>query len=957
MTMSYKYVIPVVLLCFAMEAQGQILKQRKTNAESYYSDAVKETNLQHYDKAIELAYKALDAQSDYIDTELLLARLYMLTKQYDLSRKYVRRVLQKNPKYKDAYYYGINTEMTTGHYPEAECYADEALVNFPNNKEFLLKKLTILDAQHKQYRADALAEDVMDKFPEDSTTRQAYIDHYLYTGYYQQKNGNPEMARKSFDKVLVIDPKNKEAREANVGAQLQNGNLTSALESVNMGLASQPGNYDLLMRKLGILQEMHQYADALTLLQEIYRKYPNDAKARSLETPLRMEAAAYYTQTDPYSLYVSILEKNPGNREALDKVIGYSMARGAYIEALAWINRGLKGTPNDTRLLGMKMDILEADHKYSAAAAIGEILYQRAPNADMRDRLVTLESAAGKQYAQDEQYDLALASFRQGLKFSPRDTSLLGLTINTYIRIKDNNSALKAADEALSYYPSNENFLLKKATILEAMGNYEGAAKILTGLSATHPGSESLKGSLVDLRLTTARNLMKAEELDLAKEQLQAVLAVQPDNRDALDYMINMQSGTNQTDSALYYADKALAYYPNDKDLLLKKAGALQDAGRYDEAAQISAGLMERYPYTVKYRNAYTTALMAAGSDYQRRQQPDSAIAAYGKVLAINNKDSLALQSTINLLNGQQRYDSALAYTNQALRYYPDNESFLLKRAVTLENKKDYTAAAAAADTLAKKYPTAANRDYYDLLHSKTMRNQFALYYLNSTYDYTSNKYNIATVEYRRFMKRGGSYAFRLDYAGRQTGNGLQAEAELYYVHSKKAYSYGLFTYSNNIVFPNYRAAYSLFYTFPHSVEAEIGARYLKVDSITNYSAVASIAKPFGDFWVNFRAYFISESPKTYTAFNLTTRYYTDAQHQNFLSLIGGLGTSPDDRSRLINYPELAGLLTRSVAAGYQMVLKYRTTLGVYGTWINSKISDQQYYNQYDLYFVLMRKF
>ncbi|MBV8251741.1 MAG: tetratricopeptide repeat protein [Chitinophaga sp.] len=955
--MSYKYVIPVVLLCFAMEAQGQILKQRKSNAETYYTEAVKETNLQHYDKAIELAYKALDAQSDYIDSELLLARLYMLTKQYDLSRKYTKRVLQKNPKYKDAYYYGINTEMSAGKYDEAECYVDDALINFPNSKEFLLKKLSILDAQHKQYRGDALAENVMDKFPEDSATRQAYIDHYIYTGYYQQKNGNHEMARKSFAKVLVVDPKNKEAREASVGAQLQSGNLASALESVNTGLASQPGNYDLLMRKMGILQEMHQYADALSVLQEIYRKYPNDAKARSLETSLRMEAAAYYTKTDPYSLYVSVLEKNPGNKEAQDKVIGYSMARGAYQEALAWINRGLRSSPNDIRLLRLKMDILEADHKYSAAAAIGELLLQRAPTADLRERLVNLEAGAGRQYAQDEQYDLALASFHQGLQISPRDTTLLGLAINTYIKIKDNRAALKVADEALSYYPSNQNFLLKKATILESMGNYAGAAKILATLTANHPKNESLKGSLVDLQLSAARNLMKAEEFDQAKEHLQEVLAVQPDNREALDYMINMQSGTGRPDSALYYTDKALAYYPADKDLLLKRAGALQDAGRYREAADVSAALMARYPYTVKYRNAYTTALMSAGSDFQRRQQPDSAITAFQQVLEVNGKDSLALQNIINLLNGQQRYDSALYYTNQALYTYPENENFLLKRAVTLENKKDYTAAAAAADTLAKKYPTPANKDYYDLLNSKTMRNQFGLYYLNSTFDYTSNRYNIATVEYRRFLKRGGSYALRADYAGRQNGNGLQGEAEVYWVHTKKAYSYGLVTFASDNVFPKFRAAYSLFYTFPHAIEAEIGARYLKVDSTNNYSAVASIAKPFGDFWVNLRGYVIRDEPHTWTAFNLTTRYYTDRNHQNFLSLIGGLGTSPDDKSRLINYPQLAGLLTRSVAVGYQTVLKYRTTLGLYGTWINSKVTDQTYYNQYDLYFVLMRKF
>ncbi|MFB6457384.1 tetratricopeptide repeat protein [Chitinophaga sp. Hz27] len=952
-----KYITVIFLLCFTFEAQAQFLKKKKSSrAGEYYEQAVQETKQQHYEKAIDLSLKALHEQPDFIDQELLLAKLYLLTRRYDQARKYTKSVLEKDPKYKDAYYFGINIEMSTNNYPEAECYVDEALSQFPGSKDFMVKKLEILDVQKKLYRGDQWAENILEHYPDDTTVKRAYVDHYLQSGFYQQQQGNFNMARQSFDKVLAIEPQNKEAREAGLGTELRGGNLPHALDVVNNLLTGQPDNYDLLMKKLGILQEMHAYADALSVLQQIYRRYPNDAKARSLETALRMEAASYYTNTDPYSLYLSVLEKNPGNREALDKVIGYCMARGAYMEALAWINKGLRSSPNDTRLLNLKMDVLEGDHRYGAAAAIAEVLYQRAPNADLRDRLVNLEIQSGRQYMAEEQYDLALAAFQTGLKISPRDTTLLGLIINTYSSLKDNKAALKATDNALSFYPDNEKFLLRKASLLETAGDYDGAATVLTTLSSRHPNNEAYKGSLAELRLAAARNLMRAEEFDLAKQQLYTVLEVQPENRDALDYMINLQSATHNLDSALWYNDKALSYYPNDKDLLLKKSSVLQDEGRYNEAAAIAAELMVRYPYTAKFKTAYINSEMSAGTAYQRNQQPDSALAAFNKVLELNPKDSLALLYSINQLNGQQRYDSAMGYVNQALKYYPDNENFLLKRVNTLENKKDYAAASLAADTLAKRFPTANNKDYYDLLAVKTMKNQFGLYYLNSTYDYTDNRYNIATVEYRRFIKKG-SYAFRLDYAGRQNGNGLQGEAEMYYVHNPKLYSYGLITFSNKVVFPQVRAAYSLFKTFKHDIEVELGARYLNLDSVSSVSGVVSVAKPFGDFWVNLRAYVISEPPRTTTSFNLTTRYYTTPAHTDFISLIAGLGTSPDDRSRLINYEQLSGLLTHSVAAGYQKVFKYRTTVGLYGTWINSKLAPNQYGNQYDIYVVLMRKF
>lgn len=258
-------------------------------------------------------------------------------------------------------------------------------------------------------------------------------------------------------------------------------------------------------------------------------------------------------------------------------------------------------------------------------------------------------------------------------------------------------------------------------------------------------------------------------------------------------------------------------------------------------------------------------------------------------------------------------------------------------------------------DSVVQLDPSTPNRDYLYMLESKTLKNQFALYYLNSSYDFSSNKYNIATVEYRRYFKRG-SYAFRVNYAGRQTGNGIQGEAELYYTHRPSLYSYGLLAYSNYDVFPKVRAAYSIFKTFHNQIEVELGARYLNLDSSNSFTGVTSVARPFGDFWLNLRAYFISESSDFYTAFNLTTRYYMN-NHQDFVTLIAGIGTSPDDRSRLIRFPELSGLLTHSVGTGYQKVIRYRTTVGLFGTWINQKITNTDYQNQYDIYLVFQRKF
>ncbi|SKA44094.1 outer membrane protein, YaiO family [Chitinophaga eiseniae] len=952
-----KYVFLIAATVAVLPAMAQ--NNRKSRAaETLYDDAVKATRAKQYPEAIRLSRQALDLQPDFVDQQLLLGRLYQLTNQHDSARKYIRQVLTTAPRYRDAYLYAINIELAQQQYEEAECYADMALGYFNGDREFMLKKLGVMDEARKFYQGSNYANTLLDRYDADTVVQKAVTGHFLLAGAYFRKNNYNNLARSNYEKALMTDPSNQEARQALTGMDIRDNNYNAALERIEAELASHPNSYDLQMTKLEMLRAMHRYPEAISHLENIVKRFPGDNKARSQQVPLRMEAAAYYTNTDPYALYQGILEKNPGNAEALQKLIGLSMSRGAYREALNWINLGLKNHPDDLRLLGLKADMLESDRKYTEAAILAEKLLQRQPgNATERERLGRLYLASGREYLAQQQYPEALQQFENALRVTPGDTTAPDLLSNTYLLQKKPAQAVAVLDRALQQHPDNARFLLKKANILADMGQYDQATAILESLLQRYPVNGQYTALLQDIHLSAGRILLQNEEYEQAKKQFQAVLALQPGQPEALQYLVNAESAMQQPDSALSWLDQALARDPHNRDLLFKKAGILSTRQQYAAAGAILDSLRQRYPFTIKYRNAYTDNLLAAGTAAQRNQQPDSALQTFRQVLAINRKDSAALLYTINLYNGKGAYDSALAYAGQGLRYYPNNPAFLEKRVVTLENKKDFSAASLAADSLLRYNNTTAHSDYADYLRSKTLKNQFGLFFLRSSYDYgTSRWYNIATAEYRRFIKRG-SYAARLNYGGRAAeGTGIMGEAELYYTHSRRTYSYALASYANSDVFPTARLAYSIFHTFGKSFEGELGGRYLKTDSANIYSGVVSVANRFDDFYVNFRAYFISDQPNFYTSFNLTTRYYMN-RDQDYLSLIAGLGTSPDDRSRLVQFPQLSGLLTRSVGAGYQKTIRYRTTLGLYGTWINQKISPTVFQNQYDIFVTVQRKF
>lgn len=951
----FRLMIVLVALATSMpDAQGQWFR-KKDNADELYEQAVRETNNKNYRRAIELSQEALRQRPDFTDMELLLGRLYMLTGDWGAARQHVGNVLKKDPKYLDAHYYWINIEVSTRRYNAALEAIDAALKEFPGRKDLLVRKLGVLDASGHIVEGNLLAETLVRRFPRDAEVLKAYTGHYLENARRYRAKELPETAIASLQKVLEADPGNAEARELMQAGDLNIHPRTSAEEQLAADLEANPTSYELLMKKLNMLREQWRYAEALAVLQTVYRYHPNNAVARALETELRMEAAAFYTQTDPYMLYQSILERNPGNREALRKVIGLATSRGAYREAMTWINAGLRRDPQSTELFLLKLDLLEYERQYTEGARLAGDLWRRNPsNADLRRRYTELKVASARDFIGQGQHEEALVALREAQQASPQDTTVLEAIVNSYATQRQYDSALATLDELMSISGSDA-LVLKQASLLADVGRYDESADVLEGLIARHPGDSRYITAYTENRLLAGSRLLQQDEFQLAAGQLRAVLNNDPTNRDALNYLINLYSGANQPNSALYFVDQALATYPDDREFLLKKSSVLSNMQRYTEAGELARGLMIRYPYTLQYRNAYLDNLLSAATQQKRLNQPDQAMDAYRQVLSIHPRDSVALINLVNMHLERQVYDSAHFYIDQSLVWYPDWVDVRQRRAHAFEGQRNYIAASAVADTIARLRPTIENRDYADYLASRTLRNQFGMHFLRSRYDYSEDRYDIATLEYIRFHRRG-SFGGRINYAGRQMGTGLQAEVETYYTHTPKWYSYGHLAYANEVVFPQWRLGYTLYRTFPRDGEVGLGVRYLQRDTLRSTSALLALTRGFGDFWFNLRGYAVWEADELTSSFALVSRYYMN-NRQDFLSMTAGLGTSPDDRSRLIQFSELTGLLTRSVGAGYQRTFRYRTTLGLNATWITQKVGEQQFNNQYDLYISVMRRF
>lgn len=961
----------VAMIFFSLPSYGQWLKMIESS-DNLYNEAKKEIELKHYQKAINMCNKAIDISPKNMDIHLLLGSAYSLAGKVDSARAELNYVINKNPRYRDAYIYLVNMEDLACNYLQALEYADMGLKYFPNDREILLKKLNIYVKMGDWMESNRLADYLFDRFSADPYIRSVYLDYKLSVARQYSHRGYIEIAKRAYESVLEQDPLNKEALTAIFGLDIRSGNYESSLAYTNRALLSTPNSYEYLMKKVAILDAMSRYVEAIEVVEKLLKLYPTNSDVQKLNSYIRMTAGRFYMNTDPYLLFAAVLDREPTNRDALTYIINICFSRGNHLLALQWVNYGLKASPNDYDLLKRKLGILDDLKRYGAASVIAESMFKDNPTEMNKANFLELRTLAAKQYMNEMEYDSAIVALKSVLFYDRSNVSAINYLINVYTIQKRYDDALRTIDEALVYYPNDEHLMFKKSIVLDGYQRYADAAAISKQLLEAHPENRQYLASLIEQSLAAGRQSMQYDDYYNTLKVLRDVLDKQPDNVDALNYIINIESAIRDFDSALYYVEQGIRYYPDSKEFLFRKSLVYAEAKQYKTAYEISGPLYKSYPYNNRYRSAFMEQHLGAGRQHLEDLNKDSALVEFYEALEVAPKDTIPLYYAINLLIDMKRYDSALVLLDRGRRYYPQNHFFLYRKAETLEAMLRYEEAWRNADTLAKMTLYPKHLDFAALLYARRLKNEIGLFYLHSRIIQNALQppviNSIATVQYGKYMKKGVLY-LRMNYAGRLTGTGYQYEGELNYNHNKALYSYVAAAYSSTrLVFPGLRLAYSINRGLSNGYSAELGIRYLQLLNKGNIvSPVVGLSKEVGDFYLNMKVYYMAiKSVDTtrdttvrgnYVSGIFSARYYTRENRSEYFTAMAGYGNVPDDFSTAYFLSSSARYQTVTCGVGYRRMYHYRTTFGVNASWYNMKVSEGVFRNQYDLYFSLLRRF
>jgi YaiO family outer membrane protein len=928
------------------------------NSEEYYTLARAAGSKGDFAKAANYCEKGLQKSPLDMDIKEYLGKCYMELGQLDRARMILIEVLKSSPRRVDARHYLINIETQKKRYYSAVCYANELLEITPYAKELWLKKVQLYTLMDNRVEANRTAKRLYQIFPEDINVKSLYNNILKDDALRLSKGGDLSTAADQYEKILEVSSTDVDAYLNLINSYIKMGNYPAALSVADRGLQAIPYNTSLLDKKIGLLDETQEYQKAMSVIEDRLRK-EDSAHYREMLAYITDKAARFYKNADPYVLYGKVYERNPGNREAFDYLLGTAIQRGDYQAAEELLRKGLKSSPNSKELLAKQLYVFDAQNKLEKSGTTVEKLYALYPNdTDVREKYFSWIYEKAKTDFNDRSYKDALWGF---LKVS--ETPEYGKYASQYLFAiytaqKSFGNASKTIDSLISKYPGESQYVLNKVDLLMEMESFQPAYLLAKEQLEKHPDKPELKYIYASSSVNYIKHLNKTYDYPTAKTVADELLQKFPTNTDAFNYAVSARIAMKEYDQAVSLINNnpsALQAF----DMKMKLAGVYSESGNHLESAKVLKDLSTQYPYNDSLRNNLVEEMLLHAKSLDDSTRFDQSVNVYNEVRQIDPKNVTAAIKLTNILIDRNQLDRSMQIVDSTLLYRKDFPDLLYQKGLIYEKMGNY---ALARENHAKfMRPTekaAENKERLDYLEAKGLKNQVNISYLSATSDstYFINT-SVATLEYQRDINSRNTAIARVNYAARKTGVGVQGEADWYHTFKNKS-SFLANVGVSNQYFPKFKAGLSFYQPFAKRWQLEIGARYARLQSDSNLVAgVLGLEHSFDKVWVNLKGLVLKDDNNNfYNTILAQARFYM-RNDRNYITTMASVGTAPEDQRLYFQANTFTSYVNTMVGAGYNHFINPRTSFGIQGNWYNYKVSPVSFLNQYNLFLTLKTRF
>ncbi len=483
---------------------------------------------------------------------------------------------------------------------------------------------------------------------------------------------------------------------ANISAS-RLGSAEDAIGAQARALRADPTNNDARIE----LEELAEQSGALAKLSQIYKGIAEDASDQGLALEYWTRLGPLLRQQEKWEELVKVLRTRIGLESEPEAV------ESCYVDMAEVLERQL-GRPDDA--VAAYQEILTQIPTSSRALSALDALFSKLERWEELASNLEAQLALSETEESTQELTLRLAALRE------QKMGLIEQAIDGYREVLDLDPGQQAALSALERLSTNEDHELNIAEILEplyrASGDYqkligvhevqvrrsEDATRKVELLSAIAELYEDSAGDVHAAFDTTARALAVEPGNDTTLENLKRLAAATEQFEQLAQILAEQAAGLEEPElassllmsAARVYEDnvgdlsKAIAFYRKVLEAdgtQLEAAEALQRLYQATEQfAEMAAILLLKAEILEDVDQKKEALFQAAQIEEEVLERADNAIAAYEKVLEIDEEDARSVDALVNLLLGLSRWEDLLkAYTRKVdLVLDPDEKKQVL---------------------------------------------------------------------------------------------------------------------------------------------------------------------------------------------------------------------------------------------------------------------------------------
>ncbi|NOT10796.1 MAG: tetratricopeptide repeat protein [Methylococcaceae bacterium] len=496
----------------------------------------------------------------------------------------------------------------------------------------------------------------------------------------------PEEADKMAKEVQAIDPDNMEGIVLSAGIKAFNKDIQGALAQIQSGLQKHPDDLPANLLLTSLTAQSGKMEEAIAIAQKNSEKNPtstvpllmlsklymdtkaNDKVQQTLEAIIKLQPkqlenhkrlATFFMANNQLDNAESVLREAvkqiPDDISAKTALIGFLVAKRSPEKAIADLAPMIEQNPDKYELRFVLAD-LEISQKHGDKAE--EVLKKVVELDKLGPQSIKARNKLARIYVATKRLDEAKALIKTIIEENPRDVDALTLRGEFAMTESKINDAIGDFRAVLVDQPKNVRVLrllstahmLNKDKVL-ARENMEKIIEIV-------PEDESA-------RLELANLLQQTGDIDRAAEQINAVLKLNPKNRQALEGDFRIALSKKQWEKAQDAANRLQEAIPDEGMGFYLSGLAYQVEGELSKSVTAFENALAKQPDSVE-------PLTQLIKSYLAQKQTDKAVAKLNEAIKQQPKNPIAQNLLGGVYLGDKQYAEAMIAFKKANAIKPD---------------------------------------------------------------------------------------------------------------------------------------------------------------------------------------------------------------------------------------------------------------------------------------------